>query len=55
MAGKNIIWFKINILDDIFYINIETITYWFDSGQLKLIYQSVSQVIDYDNLIENKL
>ena len=38
MTGKNIIWPKINIQDNIFYINIEMKTCWINSNQPWLIF-----------------
>jgi hypothetical protein len=32
MTDRNIVWLKINIQDDIFFINIESIIYYIDLG-----------------------
>jgi len=45
ITSKNIVWLKINIQDEIFFINIETKIYWINSDQLRITCQSIYQVL----------
>jgi hypothetical protein len=45
ITSKNIVWLKINIHDEIFFINIETKIYWINSDQPGITCQSICQVM----------